>query len=90
MEEGVISPTSGVCLIFIISFQYAHKQKTIDVQGRYRMAYDRDLNFIYNNPTKIVFGENSITEAGEEMARLKCGKAFLVTDKGVVDAGSEI
>jgi aldehyde dehydrogenase (NAD+) len=51
------------------------------------MAYDRDLNFIYNNPTRIVFGENSINEVGEEIGRLKCGKAFLVTDKGVVDAG---
>lgn len=51
------------------------------------MAYDRDLNFIYNNPTRIVFGENSISEIGEEITRLKCGKAFLVTDKGVVDAG---
>lgn len=51
------------------------------------MAYDRDLSFIYNNPTRIVFGENSINEAGQEIERLKCGKAFLVTDKGVVDAG---
>ena len=51
------------------------------------MAYDRDLSFIYNNPTRIVFGENSINEAGQEMEGLKCGNAFLVTDKGVVDAG---
>ncbi|PKN52117.1 MAG: NAD-dependent alcohol dehydrogenase [Deltaproteobacteria bacterium HGW-Deltaproteobacteria-13] len=51
------------------------------------MAYDRDLSFIYNNPTRIVFGENSISEVGEEIERLKCGKAFLVTDKGVVNAG---
>lgn len=51
------------------------------------MAYDRDLNFIFNNPTRIVFGENSINEAGQEIVRLKCSKAFLVTDQGVVDAG---
>lgn len=51
------------------------------------MAYDRDLNFLYNNPTRLVFGENSINEIGSEIERLKCGKAFLVTDKGVVDVG---
>jgi aldehyde dehydrogenase (NAD+) len=51
------------------------------------MAYDSDLNFIYRNPTKLVFGENSITEVGSEVDNLKCSKAFLVTDRGVVDAG---
>ncbi len=51
------------------------------------MAYDRDLSFIYRNPTKLVFGENSITEVGPEVDGLKCSKAFLVTDKGVVNAG---
>jgi Alcohol dehydrogenase, class IV len=51
------------------------------------MAYDSDLSFIYRNPTKIVFGENSITEVGQEVDGLKCSKVFMVTDKGVVDAG---
>ncbi len=51
------------------------------------MAYDRDLAFVYRNPTKIVFGENSINEVGSEVESLKCSKAFVVTDKGVVDAG---
>jgi alcohol dehydrogenase len=51
------------------------------------MAYDRDLNFIYRNPTRLVFGENSINEVGQEVDGLKCSKPFLVTDKGVVNAG---
>ncbi|PKN53137.1 MAG: NAD-dependent alcohol dehydrogenase [Deltaproteobacteria bacterium HGW-Deltaproteobacteria-13] len=51
------------------------------------MAYDRDLNFIYRNPTRLVYGENSINEVEQEIVSLKCSKAFLVTDKGVVNAG---
>jgi alcohol dehydrogenase len=51
------------------------------------MAYDRDLNFIYRNPTRLVYGENSINEVGQEIDGLRCSKAFLVTDKGVVNAG---
>ena len=51
------------------------------------MAYDRDLAFVYRNPTKLVFGENCINEIGAEIGILKCKKAFVVTDKGVVAAG---
>lgn len=51
------------------------------------MAYDSDLSFIYRNPTKIVFGANSINEVGQEVDSLKCSKAFLITDKGVANAG---
>lgn len=51
------------------------------------MAYDRDLNFIYRNPTRLIYGENSISEAGLEIDSLQCSKAFLVTDQGVVNAG---
>jgi alcohol dehydrogenase class IV len=51
------------------------------------MAYDSDLSFIYRNPTKLVFGQNSITEVGAEIDGLKCSKAFLVTDPGVVAVG---
>lgn len=51
------------------------------------MAYDRDLNFIYRNPTRLIYGENSINEVEQEIVSLKCSKAFLVTDKGVVNAG---
>jgi alcohol dehydrogenase class IV len=51
------------------------------------MAYDRDLAFIYRNPTRIVYGENTINEVEQEVTRLECQRAFLVTDKGVVNAG---
>ncbi|NMC98059.1 MAG: iron-containing alcohol dehydrogenase, partial [Deltaproteobacteria bacterium] len=51
------------------------------------MAYDRDLNFIYRNPTRLIYGENSINEVGLEADALKCSRAFLVTDKGIVNAG---
>jgi alcohol dehydrogenase len=51
------------------------------------MAYDRDLSFIYRNPTKLVFGENSIGELIPEIEEMGCSKAFLVTDKGIVEAG---
>jgi len=51
------------------------------------MAYDRDLAFIYRNPTKIVFGEKTANDAGIEVAELGCSKAFVVTDPGVVAAG---
>jgi aldehyde dehydrogenase (NAD+) len=51
------------------------------------LEYDRDLSFEYNNPTKIIFGENSVKEIGLEVDSLGCSKALIVTDKGVVDAG---
>lgn len=51
------------------------------------MAYDRDLAFIYRNPTKVVFGEKTAGDAGIEVAELGCSKAFVVTDPGVVAAG---
>jgi alcohol dehydrogenase len=51
------------------------------------MAYDRDLAFIYRNPTRIVYGENTVNEVDQEVEGLGCKRPFLVTDKGVVDAG---
>jgi alcohol dehydrogenase class IV len=51
------------------------------------MAYDRDLTFVYRNPTKIAFGENTVKETGIEVSELNCSKAFLLTDKGVIEAG---
>jgi len=51
------------------------------------MGYDRDLSFIYRNPTKIVFGEKTANDTGIEVAELGCGKAFIVTDPGVVEVG---
>jgi aldehyde dehydrogenase (NAD+) len=51
------------------------------------MAYDTDLSFIYKNPTRVVFGINSLRDLAAEVNELKCSKAFLVTDKGLVEAG---
>ena len=51
------------------------------------MAYDRDLAFVYRNPTKIVFGEKTVNDAGMEVSELGCSRALIVTDPGVVEAG---
>ena len=51
------------------------------------MAYDKDLSFIYKNPTRVVFGINSLRDLGPEVDELKCSKAFVVSDKGVAAAG---
>ena len=51
------------------------------------MAYERDLEFIYSNPTKITYREKCVEDAGVEVSELGCSKAFLVTDQGVVEAG---
>ncbi len=51
------------------------------------MAYDRDLSFVYRNPTKLIFGENSAADIRIEVGELGCSKAFLVTDPGIVETG---
>ncbi|MCJ7806651.1 MAG: iron-containing alcohol dehydrogenase [Clostridia bacterium] len=51
------------------------------------MGYGRDLSFEYNNPTKIIFGENSVREVGLEVDSLGCSKALIVTDQGIIEAG---
>lgn len=51
------------------------------------MAYDEDLSFIYKNYTRLVFGINSVRDVGAEVDQLKCSKAFIVTDKGIEEAG---
>ncbi len=51
------------------------------------MAYDRDLSFIYYNPTKIIFGEKSIKEVGLEIEALGGSRTVVITDRGVVEAG---
>ncbi len=43
--------------------------------------YDSDLNFIFRNPTKIVFGKGAAGEVKEEVEQLKGTKVLLVTDK---------
>ncbi len=51
------------------------------------MSYDRELSFEYNNPTKIIFGENSVKDIGLEVDNLGGSKALIVTDQGVTQAG---
>ena len=48
------------------------------------MPYDAGLNFIFWNPTKIVFGENTALDIAIEVENLKCKKALIVTDKNLV------
>ena len=52
------------------------------------MAYDQDLSFVYFGPTKIIFGNGSSTsEVESEMSALKCSRAVVVTDPGIIKAG---
>ncbi|MCL4468105.1 MAG: iron-containing alcohol dehydrogenase [Deltaproteobacteria bacterium] len=43
--------------------------------------YDADLNFIFRNPTKIIFGKGSASEVLQEVEALKGKKVLLITDK---------
>ena len=52
------------------------------------MAYDQDLSFVYFGPTKIIFGNgSSAPEVESEMSSLKCSRAVVVTDQGIIKAG---
>jgi alcohol dehydrogenase class IV len=52
------------------------------------MAYDQDLSFVYFGTTKIIFGSGSSTsEVESEMNALKCSRAIVVTDQGIIKAG---
>ncbi len=52
------------------------------------MAYDQDLSFVYFGMTKIIFGNgSSASEVEAEMSALKCSRAIVVTDQGIVKAG---
>ncbi|MEJ2167643.1 MAG: iron-containing alcohol dehydrogenase [Desulfobacterales bacterium] len=50
------------------------------------MHYDADLNFNYFAPTRVIFGAGSISELPIEVRALG-KKAFLVTDRGLVETG---
>lgn len=52
------------------------------------MPYDEGLNFIFRFPTKVIFGPDSVREAGLELDDLGCKRALLVTDRDL--ANSEI
>jgi len=52
------------------------------------MAYDQDLAFVYSGPTKIIFGNgSSASEVESEMSALKCSRAIVLTDQGIIKAG---
>ncbi len=51
------------------------------------MAYNRELSFVHYNPTRLIFGENSVKDVGIELENLGANRALVVTDKGVVEAG---
>jgi aldehyde dehydrogenase (NAD+) len=52
------------------------------------MVYDQDLSFVYFGPTKIIFGnDSSASEVESEMSALKCSRAVVVTDQGIIKAG---
>ena len=52
------------------------------------MAYDQDLAFVYFGTTKIIFGSGSSnSEVESEMSALKCSRAVVVTDQGIIKAG---
>jgi aldehyde dehydrogenase (NAD+) len=53
----------------------------------FALSYDRDLSFEYNNPTKIIFGENSVKDIGLEVDNLGGTKALIITDQGIIQAG---
>jgi aldehyde dehydrogenase (NAD+) len=45
------------------------------------MGYPADLSFLFNAPTRIVFGIGASADAGMELRGLGCGKALIVTDR---------
>ncbi len=45
------------------------------------MDYPADLAFLFLNPTRIVFGAGSSSEAGVELRALGCRRALIVTDR---------
>ena len=52
------------------------------------MSYDQELSFVYFGSTKIIFGNGSSTsEVESEMSALKCSRAIVVTDQGIIKAG---
>lgn len=43
--------------------------------------------YALNNIPKVVYGFGAIAKAGEELTRLKCKRAFIVTDPGIASLG---
>jgi alcohol dehydrogenase class IV len=48
---------------------------------------DLDKQYVFQARTRVVFGRDAVQATGRELAALGGTKAFVVTDKGVVNAG---
>lgn len=51
------------------------------------MAYDDDLNFVYDSPTSVIFGKGTVRDAGFQVDALGGKRVLLVTDKDLVKFG---
>jgi alcohol dehydrogenase class IV len=49
------------------------------------MGYPADLSFLFNAPTRVVFGAGSAADTGIELAALGCRRALLVTDRFLLE-----
>jgi alcohol dehydrogenase class IV len=49
------------------------------------MRYDRDLSFLHYAPTRVVFGNGSLSEVPLEMERLGLERAVIVTDRVIAE-----
>jgi alcohol dehydrogenase class IV len=45
------------------------------------MRYDADLSFVFNNPTRVMYGAGALSEAGLEADRLGIRRVLLVSDR---------
>ncbi len=45
------------------------------------MRYDSDLSFVFNNPTRVIYGAGSVSEAAMEADRLGMGRVLVVSDR---------
>ena len=50
------------------------------------MSYDSDLNFIFQAPTKVVYGQGALSELPMEVGELG-SRVLLITDQGLMDTG---
>ena len=69
-----------------ILFSEHYYDKRINTRKEHFMSYESDLSFNFVAPTKVVFGEGSLSELPMEITAL--GKsAVLVTDAGIAATG---
>lgn len=49
------------------------------------MHYDAELSFVFNFPTKVIFGPGSVSEAAMEASRLGMDRILLVSDRVIAE-----